>query len=566
LHNTLRVVDIIQILIQSLFNFIQNQDQSLKGGENFDKIFTETLKDILKDFKSAHFSFQDIIDELIERGNLQNQDENSLKQLLSYIQKNFQPGNLEDKDSSSDGQNKQDGEKSGININDLGTLFYLNFATQNLPEDINKEENPSFSSIEIKPDVEGKVEKGMTYEAGKVRIEGEILLKEGEIYQNLKTSVSNLTSNIKENNNNIKENNIKENVVKENAQNIREDIANQNKQTDKLSDILKNADQRVNEIEKNTDKKVGIYLEANEKLSSDAVEEFKLKEKIQNDKDNKAGNILNNKDGNILDNKAGNILNFQNDSKDGNILNNKDGNILNFQNDIDTQKKEKGEEVKVDKSRKTQEMNLSNELEKNLQQKISSSHDSVKSDDNTGSSSHLKSESLNFIKSDDSLKSDIRVESNLKEVGKSSEQFQAQISQKIEELKKVVLEAVRVSYGAFQKRAYVEANIFGSKVIVDVSLDPSHNMSISIATQDSALRAEISKHQDDLQRFLKDNNFTLQSFNVGVDLDNRGGSENFVSYKDLPRVQSFYTEKLYEEKISRGTLFANVKGRVSFFV
>ena len=538
MHNTLRVVDIIQILIQSLFNFIQNQDQSLKGGENFDKIFTETLKDILKDFKSAHFSFQDIIDELIERGNLQNQDENSLKQLLSYIQKNFQPGNLEDKDSSSDGQNKQDGEKSGININDLGTLFYLNFATQNLPEDINKEENPSFSSIEIKPDVEGKVEKGMTYEAGKVRIEGEILLKEGEIYQNLKTSVSNLTSNIKENNNNIKENNIKENVVKENAQNIREDIANQNKQTDKLSDILKNADQRVNEIEKNTDKKVDIYLEANEKLSSDAVEEFKLKEKIQNDKDNKAGNILNNKD----------------------------GNILNFQNDIDTQKKEKGEEVKVDKSRKTQEMNLSNELEKNLQQKISSSHDSVKSDDNTGSSSHLKSESLNFIKSDDSLKSDIRVESNLKEVGKSSEQFQAQISQKIEELKKVVLEAVRVSYGAFQKRAYVEANIFGSKVIVDVSLDPSHNMSISIATQDSALRAEISKHQDDLQRFLKDNNFTLQSFNVGVDLDNRGGSENFVSYKDLPRVQSFYTEKLYEEKISRGTLFANVKGRVSFFV
>lgn len=504
------MVDIIQILIQSLFNFIQNQDQSLKGGENFDKIFTETLKDILKDFKSAHFSFQDIIDELIERGNLQNQDENSLKQLLSYIQKNFQPGNLEDKDSSSDGQNKQDGEKSGININDLGTLFYLNFATQNLPEDINKEENPSFSSIEIKPDVEGKVEKGMTYEAGKVRIEGEILF-------------------------------IKENVVKENAQNIREDIANQNKQTDKLSDILKNADQRVNEIEKNTDKKVDIYLEANEKLSSDAVEEFKLKEKIQNDKDNKAGNILNNKD----------------------------GNILNFQNDIDTQKKEKGEEVKevkVDKSRDTQEMNLSNELEKNLQQKISSSHDSVKSDDNTGSSSHLKSESLNFIKSDDSLKSDIRVESNLKEVGKSSEQFQAQISQKIEELKKVVLEAVRVSYGAFQKRAYVEANILGSKVIVDVSLDPSHNMSISIATQDSALRAEISKHQDDLQRFLKDNNFTLQSFNVGVDLDNRGGSENFVSYKDLPRVQSFYTEKLYEEKISRGTLFANVKGRVSFFV
>jgi hypothetical protein len=173
---------------------------------------------------------------------------------------------------------------------------------------------------------------------------------------------------------------------------------------------------------------------------------------------------------------------------------------------------------------------------------------------------------LNFVKPNDSLKSDIRAENSLKEAEKVSGQFQVQISQKIEELKKVVLEAVRVSYGAFQKRAYVEANVFGSKVIVDVSLDPSHNVSISISTQDSALRAEISKHQDDLQRFLKDNNFTLQSFNVGVDIDNKGGSENFISYKDIPPVQSFYAEKLYEEKISHGTLFANVKGRVSFFV
>ena len=548
MHNTLRVVDVIQILIQSLFNFIQSQDQTLKGGENFDKIFTEALKDILKNFKSDQLGFQDIIDELIKQGNLQNQDENSLKQLLAYIQKNFQSVNSEDKDSSGDEQNKQNGEKSGINISSLDTLFYFNFVAQNSPN-------------EIKPDVEVKAEKEITYELGNTKIEKEIFLKDGQSYQNPKISDSNLGSNI--------------NVDEGNAQDIKGDIVNENKQNDKLSDVLKNAEQVVHKSEKNTDaegeknagKKVDIHLESNGKLVSDADEKFKFKEKKNIDK---------NSDNLELINKATTSPEKIRHDKDS-----KGENILNFQDDMNRQNQEKSQDVKVYENHKRQEeisadkkhkdreniMNLSNELEKNLHEKIGSSHDSVKSDDRTGnSSSHLKSENLNFVRPNDSLKSDIRAENNLKEAEKTSDQFQVQISQRIEELKKVVLEAVRVSYGAFQKRAYVEANIFGSKVVVDVSLDPSHNVSISIATQDSALRAEISKHQDDLQRFLKDNNFTLQSFNVGVDLDNRGGSENFVSYKDIPSVQSFYAEKLYEEKISHGTLFANVKGRVSFFV
>jgi len=550
LHNTLRVVDVIQILIQSLFNFIQSQDQTLKGGENFDKIFTEALKDILKNFKSDQLGFQDIIDELIKQGNLQNQNENSLKQLLAYIQKNFQSVNSEGRDSSGDEQNKQDGEKSGINISSLDTLFYFNFVAQNSPN-------------EIKPDVEVKAEKEITYELGNTKIEKEIFLKDGQSYQNLKISDSNSGSNIKEN------------VEEGNAQNIKENIANENKQTDELSDVLKNAEQVVHRNEKNTDteseknagKKVDIHLESNGKLVSDDDEKFKFKEKK---------NIDENSDNLELINKATTSPEKIQHDKDS-----KGENILNFQNDMNRQNQEKSQDVKVYENHKRQEeiradknhkdreniMNLSNELEKNLHEKIGSSHDSVKSDDRTGnSSSHLKSENLNFVKPNDSLKSDIRAENSLKEAEKVSGQFQVQISQKIEELKKVVLEAVRVSYGAFQKRAYVEANVFGSKVIVDVSLDPSHNVSISISTQDSALRAEISKHQDDLQRFLKDNNFTLQSFNVGVDIDNKGGSENFISYKDIPPVQSFYAEKLYEEKISHGTLFANVKGRVSFFV
>jgi hypothetical protein len=563
------VVDVIQILIQSLFNFIQSQDQTLKGGENFDKIFTEALKDILKNFKSDQLGFQDIIDELIKQGNLQNQDENSLKQLLAYIQKNFQSVNSEDRDSSGNEQNKQDGEKSGINISSLDTLFYFNFVAQNSLNEIKpdvevkaeKEITYELGNTKIEKKIFLKEEKEITYELGNTKIEKEIFLKDGQSYQNLKISDSNSGSNI--------------NVDEGNAQDIKGDIVNENKQNDELSDVLKNAEQVVHKSEKNTNaeseknagKKVDIHLESNGKLGSDDDEKFKFKEKKNIDK---------NSDNLELINKATTSPEKIRHDKDS-----KGENILNFQDDMNRQNQEKSQDVKVYENHKRQEeisadknhkdreniMNLSNELEKNLHEKIGSSHDSVKSDDRTGnSSSHLKSENLNFVKPNDSLKSDIRAENNLKEAEKASDQFQVQISQRIEELKKVVLEAVRVSYGTFQKRAYVEANIFGSKVVVDVSLDPSHNVSISIATQDSALRAEISKHQDDLQRFLKDNNFTLQSFNVGVDIDNKGGSENFISYKDIPPVQSFYAEKLYEEKISHGTLFANVKGRVSFFV
>jgi hypothetical protein len=563
------VVDVIQILIQSLFNFIQSQDQTLNGGENFDKIFTEALKDILKNFKSDQLGFQDIIDELIKQGNLQNQDENSLKQLLAYIQKNFQSVNSEDKDSSSDEQNKQNGEKSGINISSLDTLFYFNFVAQNSPNEIKpdvevkaeKEITYELGNTKIEKEIFLKEEKEITYKLGNTKIEKEIFLKDGQSYQNLKISDSNSGSNI--------------NFGEGNAQDIKGDIVNENEQNDELSDVLKNAEQVVHKSERNTNaeseknagKKVDIHLESNGKLVSDDDEKFKFKEKKNIDK---------NSDNLELINKATTSPEKIRHDKDS-----KGENILNFQDDMNRQNQEKSQDVKVYENHKRQEeisadknhkdreniMNLSNELEKNLHEKIGSSHDSVKSDDRTGNnSSHLKSENLNFVRPNDSLKSDIRAENNLKEAEKTSDRFQVQISQRIEELKKVVLEAVRVSYGAFQKRAYVEANIFGSKVVVDVSLDPSHNVSISIATQDSVLRAEISKHQDDLQRFLKDNNFTLQSFNVGVDLDNRGGSENFVSYKDIPSVQSFYAEKLYEEKISHGTLFANVKGRVSFFV
>jgi len=181
--------------------------------------------------------------------------------------------------------------------------------------------------------------------------------------------------------------------------------------------------------------------------------------------------------------------------------------------------------------------------------------------DNLSDFQHTKSE--HFIRPDLKFENHIREVSSDVEVSNS----QSQISQKIDEIKRVILEAVRLNEGTFQKRAYVEANIFGSKVILDVSVDPLRNVSISISTQDQALKAEISKHQDDLKKFFQDNNLNLQDLNVGGRFDENMGRENFVGYnRNLNFYGGNFVEPKYEEKISHGILFANVKGKINLVV
>jgi hypothetical protein len=172
-------------------------------------------------------------------------------------------------------------------------------------------------------------------------------------------------------------------------------------------------------------------------------------------------------------------------------------------------------------------------------------------------------------KSEHFVRPDLKFENHIREVSSDVEvsNSKSQISQKIDEIKRVILEAVRLNEGTFQKRAYVEANIFGSKVILDVSVDPLRNVSISISTQDQALKAEISKHQDDLKKFLQDNNLNLQDLNIGGRFDESMGRENFVGYnRNLNFYGGNFVEPKYEEKISHGILFANVKGRINLVV
>jgi hypothetical protein len=172
-------------------------------------------------------------------------------------------------------------------------------------------------------------------------------------------------------------------------------------------------------------------------------------------------------------------------------------------------------------------------------------------------------------KSEHFVRPDLKFENHIREVSSDVEvsNSQSHISQKIDEIKRVILEAVRLNEGAFQKRAYVEANIFGSKVILDVSVDPLRNVSVSISTQDQALKAEISKHQDDLKKFFQDNNLNLQDLNVGGRFDENMGRENFVGYnRNLNFYGGNFVEPKYEEKISHGMLFANVKGKINLVV
>ena len=185
----------------------------------------------------------------------------------------------------------------------------------------------------------------------------------------------------------------------------------------------------------------------------------------------------------------------------------------------------------------------------------------LQSSGNLSDFQHTKSE--HFIRPDLKFENHIREVSSEVEVSNS----QSQISQKIDEIKRVILEAVRLNEGTFQKRAYVEANIFGSKVILDVSVDPLRNVSVSISTQDQALKAEISKHQDDLKKFFQDNNLNLQDLNVGGGFNENMGRENFVEYnRNLNFYGGSFVEPKYEEKISHGILFANVKGKINLVV
>jgi len=139
--------------------------------------------------------------------------------------------------------------------------------------------------------------------------------------------------------------------------------------------------------------------------------------------------------------------------------------------------------------------------------------------------------------------------------------YNSRSDSKIPELKQVILDSIKFVLNTHQKRAVMEADVLGSKVVIDVAVDNSNKLSLSITTPDTSLKADISKHQDDLRRFLEGNNFVLQRFDVNSGFDQNLNRENISHFKGFNLGQNLNHSFTDEEKFSRGTVFANIKGR-----
>jgi hypothetical protein len=505
--------DIIQILIQSLFGSNSNnlfQNIQSQNGENFEKILVDVLKDILKQTQSSS-QLEEVLKKIINQNQNNGKiliDLDDLKKLISYLQgKEFIGGAEEQEGDENEKENKK--ESKGNNEILLANLSYAVVNQTNQPNS-NQTDQPNVNQTD-QPSAN-------------------------------QTNQLNLKSTDLQNTN-------QPNLKLPDLQNVDENFVSDSKSNQKTFDVIQKLEksfeqkmQNVGDVSRNKENlsQIGDLSQNKENLSP--VTFGKDAGEVKNISDDINNNIAKNK---VIDFSSNKVIEPTKSAGDKVIESPHPENI------------EMHPEKKYEKRRLE---NLIDDIFKNQATETVKKSD-LQSSGNLSDFQHTKSE--HFVRPDLKFENHIREVSSDVEVSNS----QSHISQKIDEIKRVILEAVRLNEGTFQKRAYVEANIFGSKVILDVSVDPLRNVSVSISTQDQALKAEISKHQDELKKFFQDNNLNLQDLNVGGRFDENMGRENFVGYnRNLNFYGGNFVEPKYEEKISHGILFANVKGRINLVV
>ncbi|MDW8087313.1 MAG: hypothetical protein RMJ45_04955, partial [Candidatus Calescibacterium sp.] len=133
--------------------------------------------------------------------------------------------------------------------------------------------------------------------------------------------------------------------------------------------------------------------------------------------------------------------------------------------------------------------------------------------------------------------------------------------EKIERVKELLLDSLKISLNSQQRRAVVDTNLGGVRISFEIHVDFSNRVYVSITTPDSALRQDLSNSYDDFRRFMQENNFVLAKFDLNSGDQNNHARDNQI-FKFLGTYSNHYEG--YEEKISYGTSFANVKGRINF--
>jgi hypothetical protein len=503
--------DIIQILIQSLFGSNSNnlfQNIQTQNGEDFEKILVDVLKDILKQNQS-NSQLEEVLKKIVNQNQNNGKiliDPDDLKKLISYLQdKNLSfIGGAEDQEWD---ENKKENKRESKGNSEI-LLANLSYAVVNQANQTNVNQ-ANQTNLEF-PDLQN-AEENFLPDSNSNRNTSDMVQKlEKSFDQKMQNGVD-VLSQRKEDLSQIgdisqREENLSQTAdLSQRKENLSQ-IGNVSQREENLSQISDLSQRRENLSQ------IGDVSQRKEDLSQ--IED-------------------------VLQTKSADSTNDKVIESTGS-------------ENIEIHPEKKHEKRRLE--------NLIDDIFKNQTSETVKKSD-LQSPDNLSDFRHTKSE--HFVRPDLKFENHIREVSSDVEVSNS----QSQISQKIDEIKRVILEAVRLNEGTFQKRAYVEANIFGSKVILDVSVDPLSNVSISISTQDQALKAEISKHQDDLKKFLQDNNLNLQDLNIGGRFDESMGRENFVGYnRNLNFYGGNFVEPKYEEKISHGMLFANVKGKINLVV
>jgi len=503
--------DIIQILIQSLFGSNSNnlfQNIQTQNGEDFEKILVDVLKDILKQNQS-NSQLEEVLKKIVNQNQNNGKiliDPDDLKKLISYLQdKNLSfIGEAEDQEWD---ENKKENKRESKGNSEI-LLANLSYAVVNQANQTNVNQ-ANQTNLEF-PDLQN-AEENFLPDSNSNRNTSDMVQKlEKSFDQKMQNGVD-VLSQRKEDLSQIgdisqREENLSQTAdLSQRKENLSQ-IGNVSQREENLSQISDLSQRRENLSQ------IGDVSQRKEDLSQ--IED-------------------------VLQTKSADSTNDKVIESTGS-------------ENIEIHPEKKHEKRRLE--------NLIDDIFKNQTSETAKKSD-LQSPENLSDFQHTKSE--HFVRPDLKFENHIGEFSSDVEVSNS----QSQISQKIDEIKRVILEAVRLNEGNFQKRAYVEANIFGSKVILDVSVDPLSNVSISISTQDQALKAEISKHQDDLKKFLQDNNLNLQDLNIGGRFDESMGRENFVGYnRNLNFYGGNFVEPKYEEKISHGILFANVKGKINLVV
>jgi uncharacterized protein YfkK (UPF0435 family) len=502
--------DIIQILIQSLFGSNSNnlfQNIQTQNGEDFEKILADVLKDILKQTQSPS-QLEEVLKKIINQNQNNGKiliDLDDLKRLISYLQdKNLSFIGVAEDQEGDENEKENKRESKGNNEILLANLSYAVVNQTNQPN-VNQANQPNLESPALQ-----NADENFVPDSNSNRNTSDMVQKLEKSFDQKMQNVGDVSQR-KEDLSQIAD-------VSQKKENLSQ-IADVSQKKENLSQIA-DVSQRKENLSQIAD-----VSQRKENLSQIADVSQKKENLSQ------IADVSQTKSADSTSDKVIESTGSEN---------------------IEIHPEKKHEKRRLE--------NLIDDIFKNQTTETVKKSD-LQSPDNLSDFQHTKSE--HFIRPDLKFENHIREVSSDVEVSNS----QSQISQKIDEIKRVILEAVRLNEGTFQKRAYVEANIFGSKVILDVSVDPLRNVSISISTQDQALKAEISKHQDDLKKFFQDNNLNLQDLNVGGRFDENMGRENFVGYnRNLNFYGGNFVEPKYEEKISHGMLFANVKGKINLVV